>query len=145
MQREINEERQAPLLRECLRIRISLLSNWMNEIPTTSQIKSKISQAKKAISEKRCFFVLDPTKLMDELGCLKTGDVQEIWPLIYNLLSEIQPKNYSALAVQPAAAEGQLFSFIWKSMKLKKKMQIQFVVNRGIFYYFSLRSYHSKI
>src|SRR5690606_5351869 len=78
--------------------------------------------------------------IIEEFIKLKVGDIKEIWPVILELLHEIKPKDYSALPIQPSSAGGRLFSFIWKSRRMKKKMQIQFAINKGAFYYFSLRS-----
>jgi hypothetical protein len=110
------------------------------------EVELKIEEARTAILAGRCFFVLDISKLVDEFFTLKIGDVKEIWPLLLDLLQEVQPENYCVSPEYPTTSK-QVILFLWKSKKLKKKMALKFAVEKGVFYYFFLRpqSSHMKI
>ncbi|SRR5581483_1545199 len=105
---------------------------------TEINLDAILSQAKSAISNSRCLFRLDSERITEEFAGLKLDDVAEVWPLLLELLTEIQPNNYCSLSPSKEI-EGQ-FRFIWKSHKMRKRMLITFVLRRGIFSYYSLRS-----
>jgi len=106
------------------------------------ELEDVLSQAKNAISKNRCFFGFDSGDLIQEFINLKVGDVQEIWPLVFELLHEMEPKHSCPPPKYLPAMKGKVFSFVWKSDKMRRTMHMQFAMHKDIFYYFAL--YASK-
>jgi hypothetical protein len=100
---------------------------------TTKKLDDILIQAKGAIFNGRCFFRLEENTFFEEFLSLKIDDIKDIWPIIIELLYEIKSKNYTPLP-------DEFFCFIWKSRKMKKKMQMQFAFKNSTFYYISLCS-----
>ena len=122
--------------------------NW-NEKPSRREIDKKISGAKKALSENRAYFAPTDAKLIGELMDLEIGDTEELWPLILELLEEIEIDDYAGSrppqrSYEPNIAKCELFAFSWKSKKLQKEMYLQFALQDGDFHYVSLHESKKK-
>ena len=74
---------------------------------------------------------------------LETGDSEEVWPLILELLEEIEIDDYAGShppqrSYEPNIADCELFAFSWMSKKLQKEMYLKFALKDADFYYVSL-------
>lgn len=107
-----------------------------------AELDDVLFQAKTAISRQCCFFWIDSNALIEEFIHLKVDHIEELWPLVLELLQEITPQNY--VSTPSEIAENTIFKFAWKSRKMKKKMEIQFSTKKGVFYYLSLCSERPK-
>lgn len=104
-------------------------------------ILEQIEQAKIAISKKKCFFYADSKNSVMELMNLDIDSSDEIWPLISDLLTELKPEHQTKIEFNGSVtlpAGSYFFTFIWDSIRLKKKVKLTFVLNLDHFYYFSL-------
>ena len=80
---------------------------------------------------------------------LDIGDTEEVWPLIIELLEEIEIDDYTGSrppmrSYEPNIANCELFAFSWLSRKLQQEMYLKFAVKEGDFYYVSLHKSRKK-
>lgn len=118
----------------------------MRQRPTHRELTKKIAEAKAALSNQEGLFA-DPSKTVPELTALNIGDTEEVWPLIQELLEEIDPSHYTGgrppLKSYEKAIEGkELFAFSWDSQKLSRRMYLKFALKDKRFYYVSLHKDH---
>lgn len=121
--------------------------NW-NDRPSRREIDKKISAAKKALSENRGYFANSP-KIVGELMELEIGDSGEVWPLIIELLKEIEIDDYAGSrppmrSYESSISNCELFAFSWLSRKLQHEMYLKFALKEGDFYYVSLHKSRKK-
>ncbi len=121
--------------------------NWDSR-PSKREIDKKISAAKKALSENRGYFA-NSSKIVGELMELDIGDTEEVWPLIIELLEEIEIEDYTGSrppmrSYESNIANCELFAFSWLSRKLQQEMYLKFAVKEGDFYYVSLHKSRKK-
>ena len=70
-------------------------------------------------------------------------DSKDVWPLIEELLFEIEPENYVGgrppVKAYEKTIEGlDLFAFSWESEKLSGRIYIKYALKEGKYYYVSL-------
>ncbi len=116
--------------------------NW-NSRPSRREIDKKISAAKKAVSENKGYFGPTDAKLVGELMDMGIDDTEGLWPLILELLEEIEIDDYAGSrppqrSYESNIADCELFAFSWISKKLQKEMYLKFAFKDGDFYYVSL-------
>lgn len=122
--------------------------NW-NDRPSKREIDKKICAAKMALQASRGFFAPISQKLVGELSELEIGDAEEVWPLILELLKEIEIDDYAGSrpprrSYEPNISNCELFAFSWLSKKLQKDMYLKFAIKEGNFYYVSLHESRKK-
>jgi len=104
-------------------------------------ILRQIERAKDAVLNKKCFFYAAAENSVMEFMNLDIGSSDEIWPLISELLNELIPqycKKTNFKALKNLSPHSELVTFIWNSKRLKKKVQLSFILHFDNFYYFSL-------
>jgi hypothetical protein len=110
--------------------------------PTKREIDKRIKEAQQAVAERRVLFAND-RKLVGELMALRIGDTEELWPLIEDLLKELQLDYYDGKhppesSYEPTIADCELWAFCWNSQRLMKRMYLKFAIKENCFYYVSL-------
>ena len=111
--------------------------------PTKHEIDQKLVAARKAVKAKKHRLGVDLVKLFGDLNDLDIGDVQEVWPVIEELLGEIALENYAGGYPPQSARERiiqdeELYAFSWPSKRYQKKMYLKFALMDGFFYLVSL-------
>jgi hypothetical protein len=113
--------------------------------PGIKELSNKLSQAKLALAEGKCFFGPNLDKLVDEFVELRVNDAQEIWSLLQELFKEISPEHYAGPHPPMKSTESnlncELFVFVWDSKKLERSMYLKFAIKDGFFYYVSFSSF----
>lgn len=102
---------------------------------------AQIERARDAVSNNRCFFYTPSENHVMEFMELNINSSDEIWPLISDLLSELQPEHRVKTDVNASKnllPESVFITFIWDSERLKKKVTFTFILLFDNFYYFSL-------
>lgn len=114
----------------------------MQQRPSHRELTKKIADAKTALSNQEGLFA-DPSKAVSELMALNIGDTEEVWPLIQELLEEIDPSYYTGgrppqKSYEKAIEGKELFAFSWDSKKLSSRMYLKFALKDKRFCYVSL-------
>jgi len=107
----------------------------------TQLISKQIERAKTAVINKKCFFYPASQNNVMEFMNLDIDSSDEIWPLISELLNELIPQHRAKTnfkALDNLSPQSEPITFIWHSERLKKKVQLTFILLSDNFYYFSL-------
>jgi hypothetical protein len=115
--------------------------NWKHR-PSLHELQRKLTQARKALSSGKYYFGPNLDKLVEDFMGLNIGNAEDMWPLLRELLEEIQPENYAGphppMKSIFTGFNCELFVFVWDSKKLKKNMYLKFAIKDEYFYYVSL-------
>jgi hypothetical protein len=115
--------------------------------PSDHELTKRLNEAKESLKNRYGLFA-NPSKAMGELNDLETGDANDVWPLIRELLEEISPKDYKGSrppqkSYEKAIAGSELFAFSWWSTKCAKQMYVKFVLKNERYHYVSLHQSRS--
>jgi len=110
--------------------------------PGHNECQKRLKEAR-ALLESREGLFSNLGKVAGELTALGIEDSKEVWPLIKELLTEIQPDDYSGgrppLRSYEKSIEGrELFAFSWESVRMSKRMYLKFAIKGERFVYVSL-------
>lgn len=112
------------------------------ERPSDRELSKRLSEAKVSLTNRFGLFA-NPAKAVGELNALNLGDANEVFPLIRELLEEIEPADYCGMrppqkSYEKATENHELLAFSWRSKKMNKQMYIKFVLKNERYYYTSL-------
>lgn len=110
--------------------------------PSKKEIDKRLNEAKDAL-QNQCVLFANEAKSVGELMALEIGETEELWPLIFDLIEELEFDDYAGRyppekSYEPTIANCELWAFSWNSNLLKKPMYLKFAIKEGVFYYVSL-------